>query len=233
MNGRWVPLLAGAVCLAGCVMETTGPVQHEFRTIDRDHSEQVRVNLNMGAGKLRVDSGTDKLAAADFTYNVASWKPQVRYDSGAGRGTLTISQPEGVHSGFGKHEYEWDLRLNRDVPVELTVHFGAGEAHLNVGDLALRNVEVEMGVGKLDLDLHGRPKQSYDVRVNGGVGEATVHLPSGVGVEAEATGGIGNIQVEGLHKEGDRYYNDAHAESKVNIHVSVHGGVGSIRLIAD
>jgi predicted membrane protein len=180
-----------------------------------------------------VDSGTDKLAAADFTYNLASWKPEMRYTSAAGRGSLTIRQSESHQPHLGKNEYEWDLRLNREVPLDLTVHFGAGEAHLNVGGLTLRSVDVEMGVGRLALDLDGRPKQSYNVNVSGGVGEATIHLPAGVGVDAEATGGIGSIQASGLRKRGDRYFNDAYADSKVTIHLTVHGGVGSIRLIAD
>ena len=231
MNRRWVPLLA--VCLAGCVMERPGPTQHDFQTVERDSSELVRVNLIMGAGNLRVDSGTDKLAAADFTYNLASWKPEMRYTSGAGQGSLTIRQSESHQPHLGKNEYEWDLRLNREVPLDLTVHFGAGEAHLNVGDLTLRSVDVEMGVGRLDLDLGGRPKQSYNVNVSGGVGEATIHLPVGVGVDAEATGGIGSIQASGLRKRGDRYFNDAYPDSKVTIRLTVHGGVGSIRLIAD
>ena len=231
MNGRWVPLLA--VCLAGCGIERPGPTQHDFQTVERDSSELVRVNLIMGAGNLRVDSGTDKLAAADFTYNLASWKPEMRYTRAAGRGSLTIRQSESHQPHLGKNEYEWDLRLNREVPLDLTVHFGAGEARLNVGDLTLRSVDVEMGVGRLDLDLDGRPKQSYNVNVSGGVGEATIHLPAGVGVDAEATGGIGSIQASGLRKTGDRYFNDAYPDSKVTIRLTVHGGVGSIRLIAD
>ena len=231
MNRRWVPLLA--VCLAGCGIERPGPTQHDFQTVERDSSELVRVNLIMGAGNLRVDSGTDKLAAADFTYNLASWKPEMRYTSAAGRGSLTIRQSESHQPHLGKNEYEWDLRLNREVPLDLAVHFGAGEAHLNVGDLTLRSVDVEMGVGRLDLDLGGRPKQSYNVNVSGGVGEATIHLPAGVGVDAEATGGIGSIQASGLRKTGDRYFNDAYPDSKVTIRLTVHGGVGSIRLIAD
>jgi hypothetical protein len=231
MNRRWVPLLAA--CLGGCVIERPGPTQHDFQTVERDSSELVRVNLIMGAGNLRVDSGTDKLAAADFTYNLASWKPEMRDTSAAARGSLTIRQSESHQPHLGKNQYEWDLRLNREVPLDLTVRFGAGEAHLNVGDLTLRSVDVEMGVGRLDLDLDGRPKQSYNVNVSGGVGEATIHLPAGVGVDAEATGGIGSIQASGLRKRGDRYFNDAYPDSKVTIHLTVHGGVGSIRLIAD
>jgi hypothetical protein len=85
----------------------------------------------------------------------------------------------------------------------------------------------------MNMDLRGNPKQDYDVRVNGGVGEAVVRLPSDVSVEAEAEGGIGEIKVQGMRKDGNRWYTEAYESGKPRIHLSVHGGIGSIRLVAD
>lgn len=230
---RIVPLLAGTLCLCGCVVEATGPTQHDSRTIEMDASERVTVDLNMGAGNLRVDGGTQKLARADFTYNVASWKPYVHYRSAAGHGTLSIEQPSGPHAHMGANKYEWDVLLNREVPMDMRVHFGAGDANLNLGSLSLRSVEVGMGVGKLNLDLRGKPKRNYDVTIRGGVGECTVRVPSDVGVYGEAEGGIGEIRTTGLHHEGRRYYNNAYEHSKVTIHLDIRGAIGSIRVISD
>jgi len=231
MNRRWV-LLAGAVVLAGCRVEAPGPLRHESRTIDRDNAERVRVDLEMGAGRLRVRSGaSDKLLRADFTYNVPSWRPEVRYTSAAGRGNLSIRQPASAQTNFGHTEYEWELDLNRDVPLGVRIHFGAGEARLDLGDLSLRDVDVEMGVGKLDLDLRGDTQRSYDVRIHGGVGEATIYLPSAAGISADVEGGLGEIQAAGFHHEGRHYFNDAFSHAKNTIHLDVHGGVGQIRLI--
>ena len=234
MDWRCVPLIAGAFGLAACVhVEHEGPVQHDSQVIERDNAEVVQVDLNMGAGTLRVSGGTDKLARVDFDYDIPSWKPEVRYNSAAGRGTLHIRQPETHEANIGHNRYEWDLRLNKDVPLEIGLHFGAGDARLDVGSLNLRRVNVEMGVGKLDLDLRGNPKKSYDVRVHGGIGEATVRVPSSVGVVANAHGGIGEISAPGLRKDGDRYVNDAYRTSPVTIHMEVEGGIGSIRLVSD
>ena len=227
-------VLPATLFLCGCVVEATGPTQHDSRSIDLDASERVTVELNMGAGNLRVDgSGTQKLAHADFTYNVSSWKPYVRYHSGAGHGTLTIEQPSGPHGHIGASKYEWDLQLNRDVPMDMRVHFGAGDANLNIGSLALRSVEVDMGVGKLNMDLRGNPKRNYDVSIRGGVGEAVVHVPREVGLYGEAQGGIGEIQTSGLRREGGRFFNSAYEHSKVTIHLDIRGGIGSIRVISD
>jgi hypothetical protein len=231
---RWKSWVAPAVglCLAGCIVETTGPTQYDSKSVEVADAEAVRVNLEMKAGRLRVNSGTDKLVRADFMYNVARWKPEVRHSSTAGRASVSITQPSG-HGTVGNNRYEWDVKLNRHVPATVSVRFGAGDAELDLSAVPLRGVDIEMGVGKLDLDLRGKPQASYTVRIHGGIGEAVVRLPREAGVVAEARGGIGEIRSSGLHRSDGRYYNDAYQNSKVTIRLDIQGGIGAIRLVGD
>jgi hypothetical protein len=231
MSFKYLAVLSGVFLLGGCMVdrEPLGPTQYDSRAIERDKSAQVTVNLEMGAGNLKVGTGTSKLAQAYFTYNVPGWKPVVDYIPG----DLTIRQPGGSHSHLGNIKYEWDVRLGRQIPLDLHVHFGAGEAQLDLGSLDLRSVEVHMGVGKMNMDLRGDPQQDYSVRINGGVGEATVHLPVKAGVYATAHGGIGEISVRGMQKMGDHWVNEAYDTAKVKVRVDVNGGIGRIELIGD
>jgi hypothetical protein len=234
MFAKWLALLAGTLCLSSCVIEmSTGPMRTESREFDREGVERLRVELRMGAGELKVRGGAQKLARADFRYNVESWKPTVRYHSTGGSGDLSIEQPGSNHSHIGNTTYAWDLQLADDVPVDLTAHFGAGDARMDVGALNLRRIEVQMGVGELRMDLRGKPKHDYNVRISGGVGEATIYLPAGVGVYASGRGGIGEIKTQGLRRQGDHWVNDAYNDATVRIHVDVEGGIGQINLIAD
>ena len=234
MAAKYFVLAGVAACLAGCNFTSTptGPVERESRSVELDQTELARVGLKMSAGTLKVKGGSSKLMEADFTYNVASWKPEVRYHNTGARGDLTVEQPvSGGH--FGDITYIWDLRFNDQVPLDFTANLGAGEATLNLGSMSLRSLEIEMGAGELNLDLRGQPKRSYDVRIRGGVGEATVHLPRDVGIEADVQGGIGDISARGLRKEEGRYVNDLIDTAKVKIHLNIRGGVGSINLIAE
>lgn len=226
-------LLAGALlALAACDgPDRFGPVEHETKSIDLDKSEMARVELKMGAGELRVEGGSPKLMEADFSYNILAWKPTVTYDSSSFRSRLTIEQPSGA-SGGPHSTYKWDLRLNNDLPIDLVANLGAGEARLNIGTLSLRTLEVNMGVGNLNMDLRGSPKRDYDVQIHGGVGNATVNLPKDVAVVANAAGGIGNITASGLEKRNGNWINPAHEHAPVTIRLDVRGGVGNITLLA-
>jgi hypothetical protein len=227
-------VVSAALALSGCRGGITvpGPEQHESRSIEVGKAERVRVELKMPAGELEVRGGAQDLLNADFSYNVASWKPEIRYRLTGSTGDLVLEQP-GAGAAVGDAKNHWDLRLNDGVPMDLRVDFGAGEARLNLGSLDLQSVDLDMGAGKLMMDLRGTPKKDYSVRVRGGVGEATVYLPKEIGISAAASGGIGEISVTGLQKSGDRYVNDAFERSGVRIRVDVQGGVGSIKLIAE
>ena len=224
-------LAAGALSLAGCMIQhdPTGPTQYESKAFERDDAKSVNVRLSMGAGQMKVGSGTAKLMQGYFTYNVPSWKPDVRYSAGE----ITVEQPNSHGTHLGPQKYEWDLRFAQDIPLNFHVNFGAGEAELDLGSLTLQNVSVDMGVGQLKLDLRGIPKHDYNVTINGGVGEAIVRLPADIGVYAEASGGIGEIKVRGMNKRGDHWVTEAYDQAGPKIHVTAHGGIGQISLTAE
>jgi predicted membrane protein len=202
--------------------------------VDMDDSEMVRVDLRMGAGDLRLTDGGAKLARADFAYNVAAWKPEVRYRREGKQGSLVIEQPGTNHTHVvGSTKYSWDLQLNRKVPVDLALHFGAGQARLDLGSLQLRGVEVEMGVGQLDMDLRGVPRHSYNVGIHGGIGQATVRLSADAGVYAEAHGGIGSIKVTGLRQEEGHWVSPSYDRAENKIRIEIQGGIGEVKVIAD
>ena len=219
--------------LTGCIDSSTpaGPDQHESRSVDLEKAERVRARLKIAVGELNVKGGAQKLADADFTYNVPEWKPDVQYRITGSSGDLTIEQ-RGSTSTSGNKKNRWDIRLADSVPLDLGIELGAGETRLDLGSLNLEGLDVRMGAGTLRMDLRGSPKKDYSAKVQGGVGEATIYLPKNVGIAATAAGGIGDISVEGLQKKGDRWVNDAFEGTGPKIRLDVRGGVGTVKLIA-
>jgi hypothetical protein len=90
-----------------------------------------------------------------------------------------------------------------------------------------------MGAGQVDVDLTGDRKSDLNAVINGGVGQATIHLPSRVGVIATAKGGIGSINVSGLEHDGGDYVNRVYGKTPATIRLRVEGGIGQIRLIEE
>ena len=224
-------VLAGACGTQPGGTPQVGKMQRESESVDPEDAQSVRAQLKMGAGELNLTGGADRLMEGDFSYNVAEWKPGVSYDVSGEKGELVVRQGGSEGSNLtGDARNEWEIRLNDELPTDLLVRLGAGESDLDLDSLTLAGLKLQMGAGKTTVDLTGDYAQSFNSSIQGGVGEATVELPSGVGVKAKAQGGLGNIDAEGLERVGDAYVNDAYGESDVTLNVDVQGGVGEINL---
>ncbi len=199
-------------------------------SLDGGGATHANVELNIGAGELNLEGGSGKLVEGTFQYNVNAYQPKVENTVNGSHAVVTIHQPGSTGFG-GNARNTWNLRLNSKMLLDLAVNCGAGQAELNLGNVSLRSLNVHMGAGQVDLDLRGSPTHDYDVEISGGVGQATIHLPAGVGIRAEAHGGIGSIDVSGLTKNGDHYQNDLFDNAKVNVRLKVDGGIGEIRII--
>jgi N-terminal domain of toast_rack, DUF2154 len=209
----------------------TGPLKTDRIHIDRGKAERANIELNIGAGELNVDPGSGSLMAGEFEYNVPEMEPVIHTSNNGLHAALTVRQPS--HGGFngGSVKNIWNVHLNPDVLWDIAVNCGAGKAELGLGSLTMRSLQVNIGVGQVDVDLEGTPKRDYDVTISGGIGQAIVHLPKEVGVRADVHGGIGSIDITGLDKQGDHYQNSLYDKSKVNLNLKVDGGIGQIRVI--
>jgi len=225
-------VLAGACgTQGGGTQQQVGKMHHDAKSVDPENATSARAQFKMGAGEFNLAGGADKLMEADFSYNVSDWKPKISYDVSGEKGELVVKQGSAESGGLsGGARNEWDVSLNDEVPTDLVVQLGAGESDLDLDSLTLTGVDFQMGAGKTTVDLTGDYAQDFDASIQGGVGEATVLLPSKVGVKAKAEGGLGKINAKGLEKVGDSYVNDAYGESEVNLSVDVKGGVGQINL---
>lgn len=250
--------LALLLAISACGTLRVGDLQTKSESIELGDATTARVDVKMGVGELAIDGGASGLMEADFAYNVDTWEPEVSYSVSNGVGRLSVEQPatDGINSlriPDGDVRYEWELRFNDAVPIDLSIALGAGQNRLNLGDLTLESLEMNTGAGELDaviggspaaldvntgvgsvvLDLSGPWNRDMDGTIQGGVGELTLRLPGDVGVRVNVQGGLGSVTATGLSRDGDAYVNDLYGDADVNLTIDVQGGVGEINLTVE
>jgi hypothetical protein len=228
--------------LVGLLFACAGPRVREDRellthtqAVELGGAEEVEVELNMGAGDMQVlpETAGGLLMDGTFITNVPRWRPEIRYRVEESVGRLEVKQPGGDTVSMGGTRNHWTVRLNPNVPMKLQARLGAGKNQLDLRGTYLRALDINMGVGECTVDLRGKWRKDVGVRVRGGVGKVRILAPSGIGVAAHARGGIGNINVQGLHRQGERWVNDAASESPIMMQIDAEGGIGQIEIIAE
>jgi hypothetical protein len=231
-NYRSITLaLFAALLVASCSSRArVGALQTESQSVELGDAESVQVEINMGAGNLDVTAGADKLLEADFTYNVAKLKPQVKYTDG----TLIVWQPgsKGLPALQNITDYrnEWGLRLAGGVPMDLRVNLGAGTSNLNLAGLSLTGLDISLGAGEYTIDLSGDWTRDLDVTIDTGAANIRLRLPKDVGVRVKVEAGPHTIETTDLTQDGDIYTNAAYGVSDVTMRIDMETGIGQINL---
>jgi len=237
----WSRALSAAMALlplAGCAVAPppqtagTGGERRENVVIRRSRiagAERISAEIHIGAGELHVSGGAKEFLEAEFIYSVPSMKPQVRFDETGFRRRLQITQ--GAGQPIGGIVNRWDIRLGGDIPMDLVIRCGAGENRLDLREAPVRTLELDLGVGEATVDLRRAWTHDVDAKIKGGIGRAVVLVPS-EGVEARASGGIGEINVTGMRKEDGRWVSEGRARSGTRLRVEVTGGIGQIEIRA-
>ena len=207
-------------------------MRHDVRSVDLQGAKNVRARIEMGAGSLTVSGDGGHLLDANFDYRESDGEPELDYNVSDETGELNVSQRDtGPHILGGDNRNTWRLRFSDQVPLALSVNLGAGEGRLRLERLDVSKLDMNVGAGRVEVDLTGERQKDLNVDIQGGVGEAVIRVPKSVGVVANVSGGLGAIDTHGLRHDGDEYINEAYGHTPATIHIRVQGGVGRISLV--
>ncbi len=165
------------------------------------HEIPVDLTLELGAVKAEIDLGGLRLTGLDI-------------ETGASQTRLEVSEP------------------NEEAMTEASFEVGAAEfTARRLGNLNAARIEVDAGVGDIELDFTGEWQRDARVTVDMGLGALTLLFPRGLGVRLSQDTFLTSLDSEGLVKRGDAYYSLDYDEAEYQVTVDVDAAFGSIRVV--
>lgn len=199
--------------------QKAGPEVKESITVADPRSDETRLTISFGAGKLTLSPGSDAQNLVDGTaiYNVEDLKPKIQKNGNS----VEILQGD-FHKlpPFDDMKNEWDLKLS-DTPLDLTVQAGAYEGNLELGGLALKSLTVRDGASHVDLSFL-EPNQTEMSMFRYETGASDVKLA-----------GLANANFSTLTFSGGagNYTLDFSGELQRDAVVTIESGLGNLSLI--
>lgn len=198
-------------------------------------AESAEVRLDFGVGRATLDAlpaGSDSLVEGSIERpddGGARIEQSYEVDGGVAIYDLRTEGSFRLIPFFGPPDdnWFWDLQLNPDVPMDLTVNTGVGQTTLDLTALTLREVHVDTGVGETTVMLPGEGQ--LEASVNGGVGELIIEIPDGVPARIDVDTGLGATDVRGdFERDGDVYISPGYEDALDRINLEIDAGVGQV-----
>lgn len=251
-------LISSFIVITGFTSQSIGQVissksgDGENVTIKKGEANLVYTTLKLTAGELKVSAQTNELLEARFRYPDIKYKPVVDYMENEGVGNLDILLSKTNIDFDDDDQITWDVKLNKNIPMDLTIKLGAGRGYYDLGDLTLNDLFVSAGAGEYDLDLRnstvqrmkfkagageatidlsGTRDKNLDAEFTCGFGRIKVILPKDIGVRVTASGLIGTINYPGFKKKDNEYTNELFRKTEITLDIKISGGMGEIDLV--
>jgi hypothetical protein len=182
---------------------------------------RVRLGRDQTAGEMELALSTDVAMDLDMDFGA------VRADIDLGGISLTR-----LEIATGASETLIDIsEPNREAMSRASIDVGAAEFTVrNLGNLNAQVIEIDAGVGDIELGFGGDWQQNARVSVDMGLGSLVLRFPRGLGVQLEKDTFLTSLDSEGLVKNGDTYYSLDYDESEYQITVDIDAAFGSIRV---
>ena len=124
----------------------------------------------------------------------------------------------------------WDLQLNPEAIKNLELNLGVGQVQLDLQDIALENLQVKTAVGNTELTL---PAQgNCQVQLEGAIGKLTVYVPEEIGLQIQASSAIGTTDVPNDYiRSSGNYRSPNFDQAKNHVNLTVSNAIGLIEFL--
>ena len=226
-----------------------GLMEGEFWYSDSRLEPEIDYRVDDGVGELDIRQGNassdsfgwfgiwDGAFQNDWVLALGDDVPtKLRVEIGAGNTRLDVGSimltDLFIEMGTGRLEVD---AANSGALEEFRLKAGAGDIKVGLASgSALRELTVETGAGNIEIDLGGNEwEEDIDVKIDTGVGDLTVIVPSDISVRVNVDTGVGDLKANGFVVDGDTYVNTAFGMGGPRIEVDISHGFGNVILRTD
>jgi len=204
------------------------PVEGEQVSIPLEGATSAYVKLDHGAGRLTLRSGAGSAEIINGSFgNGLSYKS--RMDGARLEVKLRTSQQ--VWAWWPGESLDWDIRLNRDIPLVLKIDSGASASILDLSDLKVTDLDINTGASSTELTLPANAGNTH-VDIDTGASSLKVSIPSGVAASIRVKTGIASVKVNPRFPrlDGGLYQSTDFSTAANRIDMTIDAGVGSIEV---
>lgn len=221
-------ILAGAWILFGVFVR--GKIETEQASINLQGTSEASLKISHGAGELKIHggAGAGELVRGSF----AGGLDQKTSLNGNRLDVRMRPAKDAMDFPFfgPRVQLDWDVALNADIPLALTLSTGANKSVLDLRDMHITDLKLQAGASETNLILpaHGRFRADLDF----GAASLEMTIPEGVAARIRASMGVAGLNLdESRFPHTGGVYQSPDFETAANaVDMTIKAGAASIKI---
>jgi len=201
-------------------------------SIDLQGTNQASLKLSHGAGRVLLGSGASSGQLLNGTFK-GGVKQTVR-KNGDRLDAHLEAQPFRTFFPFfvGWQGMEWNININRDIPLALRLETGASEAQFDLHDLKVTDLKISTGASKTEVTLPSNAGEST-VKVEMGAASLDMVVPQGVAARIRAEHGMVALDVDKTRfpYSNGIYQSEGYSSAQNRADILIQAGAGKVTIL--
>ncbi len=160
-------------------------------SIPLEGATSAHIKLDHGAGRLTIRSGAASGEIINGTFgNGLSYKSHLEGE----RLEVKLRTSQQFWAWWPGESLDWEIHLNKDIPLSLKIDSGASASILDLSDLKVSDLDIDTGASSTELTLPANAGVTH-VDIDTGASSLKVSVPASVAATIRIKSGIASVNV--------------------------------------
>jgi hypothetical protein len=205
------------------------PIQGEQVSVPLQGATSAYLRFNHGAGRFNMASGAETGEVLNGTFGGGL---EQKTKIGNGRLEVKLRSPAQFWTWGPGETLDWDVHLNRDLPLSLKVDSGASASIFDLSDLKVSDLDVDTGASSTEITLPAQAGMT-NVDIDTGAASLKLHIPTGVAARIRVKSGLASVNIDQNRfprLEGGICQSADYATATNRADIVINTGVGAIEV---
>jgi hypothetical protein len=222
-------ILLGIWLLVGALGRVRSGAKGQTVSIPLESAHSARIKIEHGAGRLNIRAGA---SSTELLNGVFGGEVDYKSEFEADKLKVKIRNSPQFWLWYPGENFDWDIQLNGDVPLNLKINSGANASTIDLTDLKVVGLEIDTGASSTELSLPVNAGNTL-VDIQSGAAALKVHVPAAVAARIKVKSGVASINVDSNRfprLDGGLYQSADYATAANRAEINIDTGVGSVEI---
>ncbi len=199
-------------------------------TEDYDASiETAILNMDIAAGKFRIEDSTSFLIDFDAENNLGQYEKEIMKN---GSTTEIYVRLEDGNLRTGTNKNRAYIKLNTEPTWEMKLDIGAADFNADLRSFKVGKVEIDGGASAIKLKI-GDKQFDTNIDIESGASAVKIYIPESAGCEVISNTVLSDLDLDGFIKNGKTYSTPNFDKAKQKIYISLDAAVSALNVIRE